>query len=217
MKKEITLVAELRTARGKNEARRLRASGRIPAVVYGAGQESIAVSLDAKQVQHVLMGTSGRNSIVQVDIAGHQVLPAMIADWQHEPVKDTLMHVDLEWIDMTRKMTVRIPIRLEGEPRGVKQQGGLLDAVTRELEIECLPADIPEFVTVDVTPLRLGQALRASEVPLGEGITLKSHPETVVCHVVAPKKAEVGAPAEGAVAVEGEGEAPAAPGAPSKE
>lgn len=208
MKKDITLVAEPRSARGKNEARRLRASGRIPAVVYGAGKESMAVSLDAKQVHHVLMSTSGRNSIVQVDIVGRQVLPAMIADWQHEPIKDTLLHVDLEWVDMTRKMTVRVPVRIEGEPKGVKQQGGVLDAVTRELEIECLPGDIPEHFSVDVTSLMLGEALRASQVPLNEKITLKSNPETVVCHVVAPRAVETETPAEEAVAVEGEGAPP---------
>jgi large subunit ribosomal protein L25 len=109
----------------------------------------------------------------------------MIVDWQHDPIKDSLLHVDLKRIDLSRKITVKVPVHPEGEPRGVKQQGGLFEVVHREVEIECLPGDIPASIPIDVTPLMIGQNLRASDLPLGERITLKSSSDLVICHVVA--------------------------------
>ena len=209
MRKEITIVAEPRAGRGKNEARRLRAGGRIPAVVYGAGKDATAVSVNPKEIDRILFSSSGHNTIFEVEVDGQETAPAMIVDWQHDPVKDHLLHIDMERIDLTKKLTVKVPVHLEGEPKGVKTQGGLMEVVTREIEIECLPGNIPEHFTVNVHELLIGDNLRASAVELGEGIELKSGPNTVICHVVELRASEAeaeeaeeeeaaeGAPAEG--------------------
>lgn len=209
MRKEITIVAEPRPERGKNEARRLRAGGRIPAVVYGAGKDATAVSVNPKEIDRILFSSSGHNTIFNVEVDGQETAPAMIVDWQHDPVKDLLLHIDLERIDLTKKLTVKVPVHLEGEPKGVKTQGGLMEVVTREIEIECLPNNIPEHFTVNVHEMLIGDNLRASAVELEEGIELKSSPNTVICHVVELRTSEAeaeaaeeeeaaeGAPAEG--------------------
>lgn len=193
MRKEITVVAEPRPSRGKNAARRLRAAGRIPAVLYGAGRPATAVALDPNQIHKILFSPTGHNTIFDVQVDGQESCPAMIVDWQHDPIHGRLLHVDLERIDLTRKLRVKVPVHVEGEPRGVKQQGGLMEIVTREIEIECLPDRIPEHFTVDVRPLLIGQNLRAGDVPLGEGIELRSAPETVICHVIALRTSETAA------------------------
>ncbi len=203
MRRDITIVAEPRPERGKNAARRLRSRGRIPAVVYGAGKPAIAVTVNPKEIDKILLSSTGHNTILKVQIDG-EVSPAMIVDWQHDPVKDTLLHVDLERIDLRKKLTVKVPVHLEGDPKGVKQQGGLMELVTREIEVECLPDDIPEHFTVDVRDLLIGQNLRAADIPLGAGISLKSPPDTVICHVIALRTSEVSAVAEEPVAAPAE-------------
>ncbi len=185
MKKDITIVAEPRSDRGKNEARRLRAAGRIPGIVYGAAEEAVAITVDPREIDGILFSDTGHNTIFNIEVTGRGAVPAMIVDWQHDPIKDSLLHVDLKRIDLSRKITVKVPVHPEGEPRGVKQQGGLFEVVHREVEVECLPADIPASIAIDVTPLMIGQNLRASDLPVGEGITLKSSSDLVICHVVA--------------------------------
>lgn len=185
MKKDITIVAEPRSDRGKNESRRLRAAGRIPGIVYGAAEEAVAITVDPREIDKILFSDTGHNTIFNLEVAGRGAVPAMVVDWQHDPVKDSLLHVDLKRIDLSRKIAVKVPVHPEGEPRGVKQQGGLFEVVHREVEIECLPADIPASIAIDVTPLMIGQNFRASDLPLGEGITLKSSGDLVICHVVA--------------------------------
>ena len=205
MKKDITIVAEPRATRGKNEARRLRAGGRIPAVVYGAGKDATAVSVNPKEIDRLLYSGTGHNTIFNVEVEGQETSPAMIIDWQHDPVKDNLLHIDMERIDLTKKLTVRVPVHLEGEPKGVKTQGGLMEVVTREIEIECLPGNIPEHFTMDVGEMLIGDNLRASAVAMVEGIELKSNPNTVICHVVELRAAEAEEEAEAeGEAVEGE-------------
>lgn len=199
MRKDITVVAEPRVARGKNEARRLRVRGQIPAVLYGAGSGPVAISVDPKEITKILHSNTGHNTIFNLDVKGIENSPVMIVDWQEDPVKSNLLHVDLKRIDLTHKLTVKVPVQLTGEARGVKQQGGLLEAVTREIEIRCLPDDIPEHLTVDVTPLLIGQALRASQVPLPDGVELMAAPDTVIAHVVA-LRTSVAATAEAAPA-----------------
>ncbi|MCW5983168.1 MAG: 50S ribosomal protein L25 [Bryobacteraceae bacterium] len=214
MKKDITIVAEPRAERGKNAARRLRARGRVPAVLYGAGQDATAVSVDPKEIDRILHSASGHNTIFSVQVDGQGATPSMIIDWQHDPVKGNLLHADLERIDLTRKIRVKVPVHTDGEPRGVKQQGGLMEVVAREIEIECLPENIPEHFTVDVRPLLIGNNLRASDVALGEGVELKSAPDAVICHVVALRASETAAaepgaapaPAEPEVIKKGKGE-----------
>ena len=206
MRKDITVVAEPRSARGKNEARRLRVRGRIPAVVYGAGKDPVPVSVDPREVNRILHSNTGHNTIFDLNIQGLETTPVMIVDWQEDPIQSNLLHADFKRIDLSKKLRVKVPVQLSGEPRGVKQQGGLLEVVTREIEIECLPDEIPEHFTVDVTPLMIGQSVRASQVPLADSMTLVSSEETVIAHVVALRTSEAAAeaPAEAPAAAEPE-------------
>jgi len=183
MRKDITITAAPRDSRGKNEARRLRAAGMAPAVVYGAGTDPVAVSIDPKAVTSILRSASGHNTIFNVDIQG-STAPVMLVDWQHDPIKGKLLHVDLKRIDLTKRITVAVPVHTSGEPVGVKVQGGLYEIITRDIEIECLPDEIPESFEVNVAHLGMGQSLRASDIPLTESMKLISSPETVISHVV---------------------------------
>jgi len=204
MRKDITINAEPREGRGKNEARRLRQAGKIPAIVYGAYREAVPVAVDPKDVARILHSSTGHNTIFNVAIRDGEDTPVMIVDWQFDPLKDALLHVDLKRIDLTRRIRVSVPVLTEGDPKGVKQQGGLLEVVTREIEIECLPDEIPEHFTVDVAPLMIGQNLRAGEVAMIGSMKLLTSPDAVIAHVVAlrgePAAAE--APAEAAPAAE---------------
>jgi large subunit ribosomal protein L25 len=209
MKTEITVSAEKRDTRGKNEARRLRVKGFAPAVLYGAGQPSIAVSVNPKEVGKILGSASGHNTIFQLAIQGGEATPAMIVDWQRDPVRDNLLHVDLKRIDLTQRIEVKIPVQTTGEPKGVKLQGGLLEVITREVEIECLPDEIPEHFIADVSELMIGQSVRAGDIPLTGSMKLVSAPEQVIAHCVTMRAEEVAPAAE--AAVEGAVAAPAEP------
>jgi large subunit ribosomal protein L25 len=201
MRKEITVSAEPRESRGKNEARRLRVKGLAPAVLYGSDRPAVAVSVNPKDVNKILHSNTGHNTIFNLSVQGGEDTPVMIVDWQSDPVKDNLLHVDLKRIDLAKRNAFKVRVHTTGEPKGVKLQGGLLEVITREIEIECLPDEIPELYTMDVTELMIGQNLRASDVPLGGSIRLVSPPEQVIAHVVALKAEVVETPAvEGAVA-----------------
>jgi len=209
MRKDITINAEPRSSRGKNEARRLRVKGAIPAVVYGGKQDSVAVSVDPKEVNRILHSKTGYNTIFNVAIRDLATTPAMVVDWQNDPIKGNLLHVDLKRIDLTERIQVSIPVYCSGEAKGVKQQGGLLEVVAREVQIECLPDEIPESFVIDVTELMMGQSKRASELPMSGSMKLMSQPEAVLAHVVALRaEAEAAPAAEGA---EGAAAAPAEP------
>jgi large subunit ribosomal protein L25 len=192
------VAAQPRASRGKNEARRTRVAGLIPAVVYGAFKDPQAVSVNPKDILKIIRGKSGHNAIFDVDIAGIERTPVIVADEQYDPVKDTLIHIDLKRIDLTRKLRVSIPVHTTGEPKGVKQQGGVLDVVTRSIEIECVPDDIPNQFDVDVTELMIGSNIRVSELPALPGVRILTAPEAVIAHVVGIKEEVVAAPAEGA-------------------
>jgi len=194
------VAAQPRASRGKNEARRTRVAGLIPAVVYGAFKDPQAVSVNPKDILRIIRGKSGHNAIFDVEIAGVERTPVIVADEQYDPVKDTLIHIDLKRIDMTRKLRVSIPIHTIGEPKGVKQQGGVLDVVTRSVEIECIPDDIPNQFDVDVTELMIGSNIRIAELPVMPGVRVLTAPEAVIAHVVGIKEEVVAAPAEGAPA-----------------
>jgi large subunit ribosomal protein L25 len=201
MRKEITVAAEPRESRGKNEARRLRVKGLSPAVLYGSDRPAVAVSVNPKDVNKILHSNTGHNTIFNLSVEGGEDTPVMIVDWQSDPVKDSLLHIDLKRIDLTKRIAVKVRVHVTGEPQGVKLQGGLLEVITREVEIECLPDDIPESYTVDVKELMIGQNLRASEIALSGSVKLVSAPEQVIAHVVALKAEVVETPAvEGAVA-----------------
>lgn len=209
MRASITVNAERRDSRGKNEARRLRVKGMAPAVLYGAGQPAVPVSVNPKEVGRILQSSSGYNTIFQLAVAGVEETPAMIVDWQTDPVRDRILHVDLKRIDLTKRIQVTVRVQTTGEPQGVKIQGGLLEVITRQIEIECLPDEIPESFTVDVSALMIGQNLRASEIPLSGSAKLVSGPEQVIAHCVALKAEEAPAAEAGA-----EGATAAAPAEP---
>jgi large subunit ribosomal protein L25 len=180
----------------------LRANGLAPAVVYGSGGQTLVVSVDPKAVMRILHGATGHNTIFDVAVKGGETTPAMIVDWQLDPVKGNLLHLDMKRIDLTKRLTVSVPVQTTGDAKGVKQQGGLLELVVREIEIECLPHDIPEHFTVDVTELMMNQAIRAGDVALSGSMKLISPADAVIAHVVALRaEAEpAAAPAEGEAA-----------------
>jgi len=184
MRKDITIEAEPRESRGKNEARRLRAAGSAPAVLYGAGGDAVAVAVSPKEVGRILNSKTGHNTIFNLAVKGGENTPVMIVDWQRDPIKDNLLHFDLKRIDLTMRLIVKVPVHHVGEPVGVKLQGGLHELITREIEVECLPDDIPEHFTIDVSELSIGQSIRASQVPLSGSMKLVSPADSVISHVV---------------------------------
>src|SRR5204863_2563199 len=153
-------------ARTKNAARRVRRSGNIPAVVYGAKKDSVAVTVNPKQISRILHSDSGHNTIFDLKVGSEQT-KAMIVDWQYEPIKGALMHIDLKRIAMDQVLRVKVPIHLVGIAEGVKTQGGLMDQVLREVEIECLPSDIPSHIDIDVTAMVFGDVKRVKDLPHG--------------------------------------------------
>ena len=211
MRKEITINAEPRDTRGKNEARRLRASGSAPAVLYGVSDSAVAVAVNPKEIGKILHSKTGHNTIFNLSVTGGENTPVMIVDWQSDPIKDTLLHVDLKRIDLTKRIRVSIPIATSGEPKGVKTQGGLLEVISRSAEIECLPDEIPEHFVVDVTELLIGQSKRFSDLALSGSMKLMSSPDTVVAHVVALRAEEVKPAAEAAPTAEAAAPAAAEP------
>jgi len=207
---EIVVNAKGRDDRGKNAARRLRRQGLVPGIVYGGKGGNIAVAVDPKALQKVLRSEAGRNTILKLDIAGAGATNAILKDLQVDPIKDSLLHADFYRIAMDVAIRVTVPINIRGEARGVKVDGGILELITREIEVECLPGDIPERIDVDVSDLGLNGALRVSDLPANAKVKILESPDQVVVHVVSIKEEE--APAPAAVAVEGE--AAAAPAEP---
>jgi large subunit ribosomal protein L25 len=203
VKRDITVAAAVRSTRGKNEAHRTRSAGQIPAVVYGAFQDPVAVAVDPREILRILRSGTGYNTIFDLAIEGGSTTPVLVVDRQVDPIKGTLLHADFKRIDLTKRLKVTVPVITEGEPKGVKQQGGLLEVITRAIEIDCLPDEIPEHYVVDVTELMMGQNKRASDVQLAGSVRLVSSPDTVIAHVVAMRAEEEEKPAEGAVPVEG--------------
>jgi large subunit ribosomal protein L25 len=199
--------ARVDSSRGKNEARRLRVSGRVPAVVYGAKKPSVAISVDPKQITRILQSESGHNTIFDLKLDGEEA-KVMIVDWQYEPLKGRLLHIDLKRIAMDERIRVQVPIHLTGDAAGVKQQGGILDQVLRELEIECLPGDIPSHIAADVSNLVFGTVLRVADLPRSGSLKFLTDPNQPVAHITSVKE-EVAPTPEAAAA-----EAAAAPAEP---
>lgn len=186
----------------KNAARRVRVAGKIPAVLYGAGLDPIAVELDPKQISRVLYSETGHNTILDVEVAGHPAAKAMIVDWQREPIKDKLIHIDLKRIALDKVLRVRVRVKLLGIPIGVKAEGGILDQVLREVEVECLPADIPGHIDVDVSELGMHQVIRVSGLPHSDKVKYVTPEDATVAHVVHIREEVVATPeaVEGAAA-----------------
>ena len=182
---QIVVQGTPRSQQNKNETRRLRTNGNVPAVLYGGKGEAITLSLNAKQVTAILRSETGHNTLFQVDLGGKQE-PAIVKDWQVDPVTGRLIHVDLLRIAMDVRMKVKVPVHTFGDPAGVKVQGGVYEIVAREVEVECLPADIPTEFKVDVSGLMLNQSLRAGELPIDKAkIKLITDAQAVLAHVVA--------------------------------
>ncbi len=200
------LEAQPRNPGTKNDARRVRRDGKIPAVVYGAGKQSQPISVDPRQVSRILHSETGHNTVFDLALDGERT-KAMIVDWQYEPIKGSLLHIDLKRIAMDQLLRVNVPVELVGEPAGVKQQGGILEQITREVEVECLPADIPNEIQLNVAELVFGMVLRVSDLPKNEKVKYLTDPEQPVAHIISIKEEE--APAEAVV-----GEAAAAPAEP---
>lgn len=201
MRKDITIAAQPRESRGKNEARRLRVQRLSPAVLYGSGKDAVAVSVSPKDITKILHSSSGHNTIFNLDVQGVENTPAMIVDWQRDPVREHLLHADFKRIDLTMKIRVTVPVHLTGEPKGVKLQGGVVEVVKREIEIECLPDDIPEHFTSDISEMMKDEALRAGDIPMPDSVKLVSNPSQVIVHVVGHKEEVVAAPADAAAPV----------------
>jgi large subunit ribosomal protein L25 len=198
---EKNVEAKPRQGGGKNEARRLRQSGLIPAVVYGAGQDSQPIAVDPKLMTRILYSESGHNTIFDLSVEGKSA-KVMIVDWQFEPIKSALLHVDLKRIAMDKVLRVKVPITMKGEAPGVKVQGGILEQILREVEIECLPADIPSHIDADVSQLNFGDIIRVSDLPHAGKLKFITEENQIVTHVVAVKEVVEATPAEGAEVVD---------------
>jgi large subunit ribosomal protein L25 len=193
MVKGFTINAESRDTRGKNEARRLRARGSMPAVVYGGSSGPAPVAVSPKELTRILNSKTGHNTIFNLSVAGEST-PVMIVDWQYDPIRDHLLHADLKRIDLNTSIVVKVPVLTHGDPKGVKLQGGLHEIITREIEVECLPAEIPEQFDVHVAELLIGQSIRAGDIPMAGTMTLVSPPDAVISHVVSLRAEEAPAP-----------------------
>ena len=206
MAEKIVVEAASRDSRGKNEARRLRVGGKVPGVLYGGKGKAVTVAVNAKQVGAILRSPTGHNTLFEIELGGKHE-PAILKDWQVDPVSGRLLHVDLLRVAMDVRMRVKVPVHTFGEPAGVKQLGGIFEIVTREVEIECLPSDIPTEFKMDVSPLMIGMHLRAGEIPIDTAkMKLLTDADRVLAHVVALREEEE-KPVEAAV----EGAAPAEP------
>lgn len=198
-----TLDAVKRESRGKNEAIRLRAAGQIPAVVYGGQGGAVAISVDPKILTRILHSGSGANTLIDLSIGGEAAGRVLVKDYLLDPIQHRLLHADFYRVDANKAITVSVPVILKGEPRGVKRDGGILDFPHREVEVEVLPADIPEHLEIDVTELLIGQGVHLRDLAEGAKWTPVSDPDTLLVHVVPPRAAEE-APAEGAAPAEPE-------------
>jgi len=186
MQRQIEMEVAVREERGKNAARRLRLTGNVPATVYGLGKDPQAISVNTKEMTTVLKDPAGHNRVFNIKCDGTQE-HAMAVDYQIDPVKHSLLHVDLQRVDVNKPVTVSVPIKAVGTAYGVKTEGGFEEMVSREVRIECLPLDIPESIDVDVTDLRVGQAIRAKDLPASDTWTLADLDQRVLVHIMASR------------------------------
>ncbi len=201
------LEARPRESGTKNHARRVRREGKIPAVVYGAGKNAMPVTVDPRHVLRILRSDSGHNTIFDLALDGERT-KAMIVDWQYEPIKGNLLHIDLKRIAMDKALRVSVPIVLQGVAAGVKTEGGILEHILREVEVECLPGDIPSHIDVDISHLTFGEVLRVSDLPHSDKIKYLTEENQPIAHITSVKE-EVAPTPEAAAA-----EAAAAPAEP---
>lgn len=189
-----------RPQRGKNRARQLRRQGMIPAVYYGKGADAVTLALEPTAIQEILHSETGHNTIFTVKMPGSREANVLIREYQLDPVKGTLLHIDLLHVAMDVKLKVKVPVEVTGVPEGVKLQGGILDVVTREIEVECLPADIPDHIQVDVAELKIGDVIRLHSVPENPKYRFVTDKDVVIATVSAPRMEEAPKPEETAAA-----------------
>lgn len=200
---EATLPAVTRAERGKNEARRLRRAGQVPAVVYGGEtREGTPIAVDPKALLQILHSESGANTLIGLTVDGGAASQVLVKEFQLDPVSSELLHVDFYRLALDKAITVTVPITLSGEPVGVKQQGGLVDFVHRDVQLECMPTEIPEHIEVDISELMIGQGVRLRDMLEGVSWTPVSDPDTLLVHVIAPKVEEEPAEEEAEAAAE---------------
>ncbi|RPI57911.1 MAG: 50S ribosomal protein L25 [Acidobacteria bacterium] len=207
---EAVIDAVERNDRGKNEARRLRAGGRIPAVVYGGKEGGKAIAIDPKMLARILRTEQGANTLISLNLPGGGDARVLVREYQLDPVTHELLHADFYRVAMDKLIRVQVTVVAKGEPKGVKQQGGVLDIVHRQIELECLPADIPNHIDVDVSDLMVGQSIRVKDVATNAKWKALSDPEMMLLHVIIPKVEEAPAPGAEAAAA-GAAAAPAEP------
>jgi large subunit ribosomal protein L25 len=201
---EAVLEATTRDTFGKNEARRTRRDGKVPAVVYGAsggaGATAVPIAVEPKALLKILRSESGANTLISLKLAGSGDTKVLVKEFQLDPLTHQVLHADFYRVAMDRVIQVTIPVIVKGEPKGVKQQGGVLELIRREIEIECLPGDIPENVEVDASELMLHQGIRVRDIAVSPKWTALSDADMMLVHVIMPKAEEVAAPVEAAAA-----------------
>ena len=189
MNKDIVVEAQERTDLGKNASRRLRKGGGVPGVVYGLDRPPFPVGIGARRIEEVLSLETGRNTIFTMSLTGQDRSRAvMIKALQRDPVTERLVHVDFVRVDLAKSVRVSVPLRLIGIAEGVKTEGGILEFVLRQVEVQCLPSDIPEHIDLDVSALHLNQHLSVKELPVRERVTILDDPDSIVCVVAVPKE-----------------------------
>jgi len=209
---EATLEVKTRDSFGKNEARRTRRDGLVPGVLYGGdGRQATPISVEPRALLKILHSESGANTLISLKLPGGGDTRVLVKEYQLDPITHQLLHADFYRVAMDRVIQVTIPVIVKGEPKGVKQQGGILEFIRREIQIECLPGDIPEHVEVDVSELMLHQGIRVRDIPGSPTWKALSEPEMMIVHVIMPKAEEVAAPAEAAAAAAATPAAPAEP------
>jgi large subunit ribosomal protein L25 len=199
---DIVVSAKNRTETGKNVNRRLRVAGLIPGVLYGSSKKPVAVSVSPKEIGSILRSKTGENTLFDLELDGSR-RTVILKEFQLEPIKGSLLHADFYEVALDKLLQVNVHVELVGVPVGVKVQGGIVDWVTRELEIESLPRDIPEKITVDISNLEIGKHVRVADITVPDKVKILTEPDIVIAHVVAPRAEEVAAVAEAAPAAEG--------------
>jgi large subunit ribosomal protein L25 len=207
---EATIDAVERNQRGKNEARRLRASGRIPAVLYGEREGARPIAVDPKSLARILRTEQGANTLIALNLPDGGGAQVLVKEYQLDPVTHEVLHADFYRVAMDKVIRVQVSVVAHGEPKGVKQQGGVLDLVHRQIEIECLPSDIPKNIEVDVTEMMVGQSIRVRDIATNPKWKSLSDPDMMILHVIIPKVEEEPVAAEAAAVAA----APAAPTEP---
>jgi large subunit ribosomal protein L25 len=205
-RKDITVRAVPREGRGKNDSRRARRDGQVPVTMYGGGGEAVSALVPLRELAAILRSDTGRNTIFTLDVEGVEATEVMFADRQIDPVRSRLIHADFKRLVKGEKIEATVPLRLIGEPIGVREQAGVLEQIIRDVEIRCEPREIPEALEVDVTNLGVHDVLHVSDIPISEGIEILAEPDVVIATIGVVKEEPVAvvAPVEGEVPTEPE-------------